>query len=671
MRKRGLLVGLLAVGVVASLTISMVGTSRGGPQQIQTFGLSASTDGFSAYFVLRDSGGKDVSAGGDVGLRIHDDFSAPLYEVSFAVSDKDFTRYETPTGETVLGYVWSIQYASIEKSDNRNYSLNAELSFKYKGNTLTKSIDNVPFPPELRAANKPPMADLRGPISGWSERLVRFDASNSTDPNRDAMSFAWAFGDGQSQASGDDATHSYARAGRFTVVLTVNDTEGGSSSVSHNITIMDPEAITIVSFGIWNGNPGDPHSGDFYANVTILDQAPFDIQIDSTLFRVEFQGGQKVGSNGTNSTNPKTLNSGESIRMRVFFSIPSSPTPILLNYDERLTLPFTSGPIGNLIVHFFDVGQGDAILIETPDSKRLLIDCGPEDAAASLVEDLQSLSVATIDVLIATHPDSDHVGGADEVLSAFDVLSVYHPGYVKDTSTYRAFLSAASAEGCPIYTDDQIDPGDLIPFGKTVTQVLSIDADAPDSNSASIVLRVTYGSVGFLFTGDIDFDIENQMMSDHSLDLDADILKVAHHGSKYATSDAFLGVATPAIGIISVGAGNTYGHPSQETLARLASHGVTVYRTDLDGTVVVTTDGENWDVGFESPSPLASSVSRLGLEARGAHVVTVFTAHTLSPDDGAVLCLIDSDYGSPESYLSMSTQSVCAATSIPSGWRYE
>ncbi|MDD1773765.1 MAG: PKD domain-containing protein [Methanomassiliicoccales archaeon] len=658
MKKRGLLTGIAVVVVIAALVASMIGPSRGSPEKIETFGIAASADAFSAYFVLIDSEGEDTSVGGEVGLRISDDFSATLYEVSFAVSDRDFTRYETPTGGTVLGYIWNIEYTEVEESDNRNDSLNADLSFKYKGNTLSKSLDNVPFPPELRGPNKPPEADLKGPTAGWSERPVHFDASNSTDPNMNAMSFAWTFGDGQSQVSGDSATHSYARAGRFTVELMINDSEGGSSSVSHNITITNPETITIIDFGIWKGGPGPAHSGDFYANVSIFDAAPFDIQVDSALFQVEFQEGQEIWSNGTNGTNPVVINPGDSIRMRIYFTVPPSSTPMLLTYDDRLTLPFTAGPTGNLTVHFFDVGQGDAVLIEDPGSKRMLIDCGPDDAAGGLLDDLRSLSVTTIDVLIATHPDSDHIGGADEVLAAFDVLSVYHPGYVKDTSTYRTLLSSASAEGCPIYTDGQVDPGDLIPFGGTVTRVLSIDADAPDSNSASIVLRVTFGSVAFLFTGDIDFDIEDQMMSNHTLELDADFLKVSHHGSKYASSDAFLDATTPAIGIISVGAGNTYGHPSQETVTRLADHGVNVYRTDLDGTVVVSTDGESWDIDPGSPSSLTSPAPNIGSEEGGKDVTVFSTAHYPSFCEETASRSIDSDYISLGEYFSIIGYSV-------------
>ncbi|MGB2581911.1 MAG: MBL fold metallo-hydrolase [Thermoplasmata archaeon] len=193
-------------------------------------------------------------------------------------------------------------------------------------------------------------------------------------------------------------------------------------------------------------------------------------------------------------------------------------------------------------------------------------------------------------------PDTDHIGGASEVLSAFEVSSIYHSGFYKSTVTYANFLDAVAAEGCPVFTDEQVDPGDSISLSTSVTfMVLSIDANAPDSNSASIVIKMSYGSIDFLFTGDIDTTDESDLVYDTSFDLDIEILKVTHHGSEYGTSDLFLTAATPEIGIICVG-DNSYGHPAPETLERLDSHDVTVYRTDLDGTITVTTDGSSWQV---------------------------------------------------------------------------
>jgi beta-lactamase superfamily II metal-dependent hydrolase len=252
---------------------------------------------------------------------------------------------------------------------------------------------------------------------------------------------------------------------------------------------------------------------------------------------------------------------------------------------------------GDLVVSFIDVGSGDAILIETPDGKCVLVDSGRPEYASQVVDYIEGKSITTIDAFIVTHPDEDHIGGAADVLASFDVLVVYHPGYPKNTNIYlNTFLPAVSAEGCPVYTDEQIDPGDPISLDSSVTfLVLHIDADASDSNSASIVIKMSYGSVDFLFMGDVDDGDESDLVYGTSFDLDIEILKVTHHGSAYGTSEAFLDAATPALGVICVGE-NTYGHPADVTLVRLESYDVQVYRTDLEGTVVVTTDGSTWQV---------------------------------------------------------------------------
>jgi len=145
--------------------------------------------------------------------------------------------------------------------------------------------------------------------------------------------------------------------------------------------------------------------------------------------------------------------------------------------------------------------------------------------------------------------------------------------------------------------DAQIDPGDYLQLSSSVTfQVMAIDANAPDANSASIVIKMSYGTVDFLFEGDAPSAVEAQMMSNPAFNLDVEILKVGHHGSSSSTSDAFLTATNPAVAVICVGAGNSYGHPTTQTLGRLSDHGVTVYRTDLDGTVAISTNGTTWVV---------------------------------------------------------------------------
>jgi competence protein ComEC len=253
--------------------------------------------------------------------------------------------------------------------------------------------------------------------------------------------------------------------------------------------------------------------------------------------------------------------------------------------QANCSFSFTRSNGSYTLVSFIDVGQGDSVLIKTADSRTILIDAGPPLAADSLVSYMHNRSVSVIDALIITHPDADHLGGAADVLQAFTVLSIYHPGVAKNTSAYRSFIQAAQKEGCPVHTAKDTHAGDYLGLTASATiEVLNIDPAADDVNDASIVLEMRTTGKSFLFTGDINSDVENKLVANHSFDLNVDVLKLAHHGSKYSTDDAFLDATSPIIGVISLGE-NTYGYPSKDTLARLSAHNVTVLRTDEIGTI--------------------------------------------------------------------------------------
>lgn len=244
--------------------------------------------------------------------------------------------------------------------------------------------------------------------------------------------------------------------------------------------------------------------------------------------------------------------------------------------------PGTQSIAENAEVVFIDVGQGDAELIRTSDGRNILIDAGPPGAEDDLLSDLSNRSITVLDALIISHPDADHLGGAEEVLQALEVRSVYHPGLARNTTSYRSFIAAALAEGCPIYTSGDVDAGDYLDLSVTEDfRVLSINASA-DVNDASIVIRMTAQSRSFLFTGDIGIEVENTLRSTYLEELDVDVLKVAHHGSAYSSSAAFLNAVTPLIAVIEVGQ-NTYGHPTDEALARLSAAHAVILRTDLVG----------------------------------------------------------------------------------------
>ncbi|MEM2953064.1 MAG: ComEC/Rec2 family competence protein [Candidatus Bathyarchaeia archaeon] len=250
-------------------------------------------------------------------------------------------------------------------------------------------------------------------------------------------------------------------------------------------------------------------------------------------------------------------------------------------------------------VYFFDVGQGDSIFIDT-NGLDVLIDGGPHSAGATLMSYLNGLHVSRIDVVVATHPHEDHIGGLITVLgSSIIVSTVLYNGEVTTTQVYSDFIGLAQgkieiAERGQVYVlDANVNFTVLSP-----TQPLEFN----DVNSNSIVLRLQLGNVAFLFTGDATFEAEDSMMS-AGLNLESQVLKVAHHGSKYATSTEFLNRVNPTYAVISAGLDNPYGHPHNETIQRLLNKGVTVYGTYVSGTLIMSTDGQTVKV-HGNPTPI-------------------------------------------------------------------
>jgi competence protein ComEC len=244
-----------------------------------------------------------------------------------------------------------------------------------------------------------------------------------------------------------------------------------------------------------------------------------------------------------------------------------------------------------LSVTFLDVGQGDAILIEGPGGQRILVDGGPGgDVLSGALGRRLPFHDRRIDLVVVTHPGSDHIGGLPEVLESYDVGAVLDSAIESESPFYEALLEAADAAGVPRYAAAL---GQTIDLGggariEVIGPESSLGAGA-DPNDASTVLRVVMGKVSFLLTGDIEADGEAALVRS-GVELRATVLKVAHHGSSTSTTTAFLSRAAPAIDVISVGATNTFGHPTAEVLSRL-SDGY-VLRTDEDGDVRMETDGE-------------------------------------------------------------------------------
>ena len=263
--------------------------------------------------------------------------------------------------------------------------------------------------------------------------------------------------------------------------------------------------------------------------------------------------------------------------------------------------PSTGSSGSELVVHFLDVGQGDATFIELPDGTCLLIDAGGADTADDLIAAIQALGYTRIDYLVATHPHADHIGGMAAVIEAFEIGELWAGAATTTTATYERFLDAASAAGLTI-TLAQAGMTITVAGGCSVT-VLGPDADVEtdDLNEASVVIRIDYGTTSFLFTGDA---------SAENLPTDAvSVLKVSHHGSNAGLTYELADALSPAIAVISYGLDNDYGHPKQRVLDILASVGAEVYGTGANGDVTVTSDGATLSVACEKEGEVAAGAA--------------------------------------------------------------
>lgn len=270
---------------------------------------------------------------------------------------------------------------------------------------------------------------------------------------------------------------------------------------------------------------------------------------------------------------------------------------ITLSPPVRSPIP----PGEQLKVHVADVGQGDCILIQTPDSRNIVVDAGGEESAEDVVRYLLRNGVSRIDLLVITHPHIDHIGGLPRILERFGVSRVLDAGYPHGSETYMAVLSAIESRRID-YKLAADSP--RLEVGKQVSLEILWPPEgyAPVGesglNNGSIVMRVEYGDVSVLLAGDIQREAEGRLLAARQ-DLQSTILKVAHHGSEDSTSNEFLQVVRPAYAAISVGADNPYGHPARTTLRRLNAAGARVFRTDEHGTVVFATDGRKVQVVSE------------------------------------------------------------------------
>ncbi|WP_368250466.1 ComEC/Rec2 family competence protein [Intestinibacter bartlettii] len=240
-------------------------------------------------------------------------------------------------------------------------------------------------------------------------------------------------------------------------------------------------------------------------------------------------------------------------------------------------------------IHVIDVGQADSILITTPSNKNMLIDGGDEDSAKIIKSYLKNKKVKNLDVVIATHPDSDHIGSLDYIIDNFDVEKIYMPNQTTDSECYINLIDSCNKKNLKVNylsKDDSFNLDD-----STNIYVLSPSYITDNNNSNSIVLNISYKNNNFLFTGDCEESNEMDMINSYNLE-DIDFLKVAHHGSYTASSLTFLEETTPDIAVISCGYKNSYGHPHKSTLDNLESVDAKIFRTDQNRSMQFYSDGE-------------------------------------------------------------------------------
>lgn len=242
----------------------------------------------------------------------------------------------------------------------------------------------------------------------------------------------------------------------------------------------------------------------------------------------------------------------------------------------------------NLTIQFIDVGQGDCILINQNED-YMLIDAGNNEDGELLVNYFKDLGIKKFNYVIGTHAHEDHIGGLDNIINNFDIGKFYMPDVITTTKTFEDVLDALLEKNKAF---DTPSIGKEFKLQDLDFKVLYVGNDKTDLNNTSIVLKMTYKDTTYLFMGDATEKVE-KILIDDGVDLKSDVLKVGHHGSQYSTTSNFLKKVSPSYAVIQVGKDNTYDHPKQITLDKLQKLNVMTYRNDIDGTIILTSDGNN------------------------------------------------------------------------------
>jgi competence protein ComEC len=257
-----------------------------------------------------------------------------------------------------------------------------------------------------------------------------------------------------------------------------------------------------------------------------------------------------------------------------------------------LVLSFAARPaVGNLRVAFLDVGQGDAIFIQTPSGKQVLVDGGPSQDVVYQLAEVMPWWDRSIDMIIATHPDKDHIGGLSEVLSRYEVSYYLDNGVNSDTETYQSLkhtIDAFTGEYITARRGMVIDLGDGVQIRVLAPEIVF---EGGDDNNASVVIQLLYGESEVMLTGDTGIGVEQALAQNYSQHLPSDILKLGHHGSKTSSSQTWLDAIDPEWVVVSAGVGNSYGHPHPEVMGRI-NEDVKILDTRTDGLIMLESDGQ-------------------------------------------------------------------------------
>ena len=265
-------------------------------------------------------------------------------------------------------------------------------------------------------------------------------------------------------------------------------------------------------------------------------------------------------------------------------------------------------------VHFIDVGQGDATLITCGD-EAMLIDAGDNSKGTTVQLYLKKQGITELKYLVLTHPDADHIGGADVVVSKFDIDIVFMSEFTKDNKTYNELINELDYKGLSWSTPNV---GNVYTLGSAEFTIVAPNTTYSDPNNSSIGLIIRNGERAFLFTGDAEEEAEYDILA-NGLDIDCDVYKAGHHGSKTASTKELIELASPESVVLSCGEDNSYGHPHAEPMNLFRSKGMQLFRTDEQGSIIATTDGkeitwncaptDSWKAGESTESSSTTKVA--------------------------------------------------------------